>query len=99
MQPELLSSSAILAVIRKAVTRREDAALVYEKASRTDLAEKERKEVELLQAFIPPLLGEADIDRLLQEVISEQKLTVGDKKALDSKLVKSRADALFPSSS
>ena len=41
------------------------------------MAEKEKTEANLLQAFLPPLLPEADIDRALQEVISEQNLVPG----------------------
>lgn len=55
-----------------------DSAAEFEKAARADLAEKERNEAQLLQVFLPPLLPEADIDKTLQEIISEQKLVPGD---------------------
>ena len=43
------------------------------KASRHDLAEKEHREEAILSAFLPPLLSEEDIDRVLQTIIAEQK--------------------------
>lgn len=55
-----------------------DAASEFDKASRADLAEKERKEAEFLQALLPPLLPESDIDRTLQEVFAEQGINPGE---------------------
>ena len=67
--------------------------------------------MDVLQAFVPPLLSEAEIDRKLQEVLAELKPARGDKKALgqvfkvfytqvdrsavDTDLVKKRAEALL----
>ncbi|KAI0633904.1 GatB/YqeY domain-containing protein [Trametes polyzona] len=62
-------SSVVVAILRKAATRRTDAAAEFQKASRPDLAEKEQQEAALLQSFLPPLLPEADIDRALAEVL------------------------------
>ncbi|RPD54195.1 GatB/YqeY domain-containing protein [Lentinus tigrinus ALCF2SS1-7] len=64
------SPSAVVGILRKAVTRRTDAAAEFAKASRQDLAEKEQHEAAILEAFLPPLLPEADIDRVLREVLS-----------------------------
>lgn len=47
-----------------------DAAAEFARASRQDLAEKEKNEAAILEAFLPPLLPEADIGRILREVIS-----------------------------
>lgn len=38
------------------------------------MAEKENNEALILQAFLPPMLPEADIDNTLREIITEQKL-------------------------
>ncbi|KAF9809088.1 hypothetical protein IEO21_07586 [Rhodonia placenta] len=75
---ELASSSTIFAILRKAVLRRSDSAAEFEKASRPDLAQKEKNEAELLEPFLPPLLSEAEIDRALREVISEQPQLTSD---------------------
>ncbi|KAI0700889.1 GatB YqeY domain-containing protein [Cytidiella melzeri] len=108
--PQPLSSSAIISVIRKAASRRLDAAAEFENAQRPDLAEKERKEADMLQIFLPALMPEADVDRVLQEIIDDQKPAQNDKRAIgslfkvfyskvdrslvDSDLVKQRAEAL-----
>ncbi|KAI0344611.1 GatB/YqeY domain-containing protein [Trametopsis cervina] len=109
-QAQLLPPSAIVSIIRKAASRRIDAASEFDKGGRPELAEKERKEADLLQDFLPALLEEADIDRVLHEIIAEQQTAPNDKKAMgmlfkafyakvdkslvDSDLVKSRAEAL-----
>jgi uncharacterized protein YqeY len=49
-----------------------DAAGQFNQASRPDLAAKERQEADFLARFLPPLLPEAEIDRILEGVISEQ---------------------------
>ncbi|KZT04624.1 GatB/YqeY domain-containing protein [Laetiporus sulphureus 93-53] len=74
-----VSSSSILAILRKAVRRRAspfmslaDSAAEFEKANRTDLAQKEKQEAELLEVFLPALLSEAEIDRFIREIIAEQ---------------------------
>lgn len=77
-RPEPAPSSAIVSILRKAALRRTETAAEYEKASRLDLAEKERREASLLQAFLPPLLPEADIDRVLREVLAEQNTPAGE---------------------
>jgi uncharacterized protein YqeY len=89
-----------------------NSAAEFEKAARPELAEKERKEADILQTFAPPLLSESEIDRRLGEIISELEPASGDKRALgqifkafytqvdkstvDAELVKNRAQALLP---
>ncbi|KAM5535099.1 hypothetical protein V8D89_011185 [Ganoderma adspersum] len=62
--------STVVGILRKATTRRNDAATEFQKASRPDLADKEHQEAAILSAFLPPLLPEADVDRVLKEVIA-----------------------------
>ncbi|TFK83909.1 GatB/YqeY domain-containing protein [Polyporus arcularius HHB13444] len=69
------SPSAIVGILRKAATRRADSAAEFAKASRPDLAEKEQHEAAILQAFLPPLLPEADIDRVLREVVASPAIS------------------------
>ncbi|KAF8502097.1 GatB/YqeY domain-containing protein [Russula emetica] len=67
-----VDSSAIATLIRKGCTRRLDSADQFSRASRPDLATKERQEADFLAGFLPPLLPEAEIDHILKGVISEQ---------------------------
>ncbi|KAI0373566.1 GatB/YqeY domain-containing protein [Pilatotrama ljubarskyi] len=62
--------SIVAGILRKAAQRRVDAAAEFHKAARQDLAEKEQQEAAILQSFLPPLLPQAEIDRVLQEVLA-----------------------------
>jgi uncharacterized protein YqeY len=48
-----------------------DSAVQFNEASRPDLAGKEQQEVDFLARFLPPLLPEPEIDRVLKEVAKE----------------------------
>jgi len=109
--PSQISSSAIISIIRKATLRRTDSAAQFTGASRPDLAEKENREADILSAFLPPLLAESEIDRVLRDVLAEHKpegdprRALGqvfktfyakvDKSTVDTNLVKSRAEILL----
>ncbi|TFY75337.1 hypothetical protein EWM64_g8676 [Hericium alpestre] len=81
-------STTIFSLLRKAKTRRVDAASRFKEASRSDLAEKEEHEANLLDAFLPPLLSEADIDRVLKTIIPEQRAEGEDNKRAMGKVMK-----------
>ena len=49
-----------------------DSAVQCSQASRPDLAGKEQQEADLLAKFLPPLLPEAEVDRILQNIMTEQ---------------------------
>ncbi|KAI0746193.1 GatB/YqeY domain-containing protein [Earliella scabrosa] len=66
--------SAVAGILRKAATRRTDAAAEFTKASRPDLAEKEQQEAAILHAFLPPLLPASDIDRVLTDVLASPEV-------------------------
>ncbi|KAH0827575.1 GatB YqeY domain-containing protein [Lanmaoa asiatica] len=103
-------SSVIVGVLRKAILRRTDSASQFVKGERLDLAEKEAREAEIITAYLPPMLSEAEIDRVLKEVASScprdgnPKRVLGsilksfysriNKANVDPDLVKSRAEAL-----
>jgi hypothetical protein len=42
----------------------------YEKGGRQDLAEKEKKEIEIISAYLPEQLGEDKIREIIKEVIT-----------------------------
>jgi uncharacterized protein len=64
-----LSDEEAMTVIRKAMKQREDSIEQYTNAGRTELAEKERSEMELLKTYLPPELTEAEVESGLHEII------------------------------
>ena len=65
-----LSDEEAMSVIRKSVKQRQDSIEQYTNANRTDLADKERAEMELLKAYLPPELSEEELESGLREIIA-----------------------------
>ncbi len=65
-----LSDEEAMAVIRKSVKQRLDSIDQYTRASRADLAAKEQAEIEILKAYLPPELDEAELEAGLREIIA-----------------------------
>lgn len=59
-----------------------DAAAQFTSASRPDLAEKERREADILSAFLPPLLTDSEIERILRDIVAKHKADDNSKRAL-----------------
>jgi hypothetical protein len=65
-----LSDDDVLAVIRKAVKQRQDSIEQYEKGNRPELAAKERSEMTMLQAYLPPELSDEEIESGVKGIIA-----------------------------
>lgn len=61
----------ILDVIGKEVKKRREAIELYEKGGRAELADKEKKELEILQGYLPEQMGEDEIKKLVDEAVSQ----------------------------
>jgi uncharacterized protein YqeY len=58
-------------VVTRLVKQRGDSLTEYEKAGRTDLADKERAEREILVAYLPPQRSAAEVREIVQSVLAE----------------------------
>ncbi|GAA5783964.1 GatB/YqeY domain-containing protein [Chitiniphilus shinanonensis] len=70
-----LDDAGIVVVIDKMLKQRKDSIEQYEAAQRQDLADKEKAEVEVLIAYMPQRLSQADIDAAVAEVIAAHGTT------------------------
>ena len=66
-----LTDSEAMAVVRKQVKQREDSATQFAAADRPELAEKERAEIEVLQAYLPAALSEEEITAMVDDAVAE----------------------------
>ena len=66
-----LDDAAILSVVEKAVKQRRDSIEQFTAGGREDLAAIEKAEVEIISAYLPEQLSEAELDELIDAVISE----------------------------
>jgi hypothetical protein len=72
---ETLDDDGIIAVITKMVKQRKDAAGQFEQAGRQDLADNERREITVLQEFLPQPLTQDELDALLIRAIADTGAT------------------------
>jgi uncharacterized protein YqeY len=66
-----LDDTEATSVIRKQVKQRQDAVESFEKGGRAELADKERAEIEMLQAYLPKALSAEELAALVDEAIRE----------------------------
>ena len=66
-----LSDDEVREVAGREVKRRTESIEAFEAAGRTELVEKERAERQVLQAFAPEQLSEAEIDTLVDRAIAD----------------------------
>jgi uncharacterized protein YqeY len=66
-----LSDAAMIDVISKEVKRRHDAAELYRKGDRLDLAEAEEKEALILEGYLPRQLTADELRPIIQKIVEE----------------------------
>ena len=68
---EGLSDAAIEVLIVREVKKRADSATQYQAAGRPELVEAEQAESKVIEAYLPEQLSEADIQKVIDEVIAK----------------------------
>lgn len=70
-----VSDAEVRQILGRMVKQRQESARAYEEGGRLELAEKERKEIEVIEDFLPRRLSEAEIDKAVQATIAETGAT------------------------
>lgn len=65
-----LSDEQIVDVISSEIKKRKDAIALYEKGNRPELADNEKKEIAVLQKYLPEQLSPDELKKLIEESIS-----------------------------
>ena len=66
-----LNNNDELSLLQKMIKQRNDSIKQYNAAGRNELAEKEQKEIEIIQDFLPEQINEEDLMKLAKETISD----------------------------
>ncbi|MGZ5079314.1 MAG: GatB/YqeY domain-containing protein [Usitatibacter sp.] len=74
-----LDDAGVIAVVEKMIKQRKDSIAQYERAARQDLADKEKFEIGVLEAYLPQQLSQAEIDAIIAEAVA----STGAKSAAD----------------
>ncbi|MCR6702164.1 MAG: GatB/YqeY domain-containing protein [Dokdonella sp.] len=67
----VLDDAQVLSVLEKMLKQRRDSITQFEAAARTDLADKEKAEVAVIQAYLPAALDAAELDAIIAAAIAE----------------------------
>jgi uncharacterized protein YqeY len=66
-----LDDEDVIKVLSKEVKSRQDSIEQYEDGERPDLAEKEKREKEIIETYLPEPLSDDELDELIDEVIED----------------------------
>ncbi len=64
-----MSNSELTSILKKMIKQRNESCEVYKKAGRKELLENETKEIEVISAFLPKQLSEAETKKICEEAI------------------------------
>ncbi len=69
-ESEELSDEEVLEILNREVKKRKEAAGLYNKGGRPELAEKENKELAILQQYLPEQLSVEEVERKIDEILA-----------------------------
>jgi len=67
----VLTEEELIAVIQKQAKQRRESIEAYQKGDRRDLADKEERELKVIQAYLPEQMGEEEIRALVEEAVRQ----------------------------
>ena len=70
-----VTDGEVEALLARGAKQRREAASAYEEAERRELADKERRELAVLERYLPEQLGEAQLRQLVDEAVAETGAT------------------------
>ena len=94
-----LDDGQIIQAISKESKKRKDAMAAFEKGGRNEMAEKEKKEFDILSAYLPEQMPEDDVRRLAEKAVKESGASgmreFGKVMSILMHQIKGRADGLL----
>ena len=70
-----LNDSEVIKVLKSMIKRNKDSYDQFMNASRQELADKEKKEMDLLSTYLPEVLGEVETEEIVKKIITELDIT------------------------
>jgi uncharacterized protein YqeY len=65
-----LDDAALVSIVEKEIKKRRESIAQYEKAQRQDLADKEKFEISVIEAYLPRQLSEAEVETIVAEAVA-----------------------------
>ena len=70
-----LSDSEVVAVIKSLIKRNKDSYDQFTSANRPELAEKEKKEMDLLQSYLPEVMNENETEEIVKSTLDKLEIS------------------------
>lgn len=67
----VLDDAAVVAIVDKLIKQRKDSIEAFEKAARQDLADKEKSELSVLQAYLPQRMSADEVLAAVKAIVAE----------------------------
>ena len=69
-----LDEEAVVKIIMSEVKKRKDSIFQFENGNRIDLADKERAEINVLEKYLPEMLSDEEIKKIIYAIINEEAI-------------------------
>ncbi len=70
-----LDDAAVVGVIEKMIKQRKDSITQFEKAARQELADKEKYEISVIEAYMPKQLSTAEVEAIIAQAVASTGAT------------------------
>ena len=71
----MLNDEGVMTVLNKMIKQRRESIVQFEAAARQELADKEKAEIAILQAYLPEQMSDADVDKEIKAALAETGAT------------------------
>ncbi len=65
-----LSDDEVIELLRRETKRRNEAVVQYTQGGRTDIVETEKKELAIIETYLPTLMDQAQVEAVVQKVLA-----------------------------
>ncbi len=66
-----LDEEAEIKILKQLVKQRQDSAAMYQAQNRPDLYEEERFQMEIIQSYLPQMLSEEEVEKVVRQIIAD----------------------------
>jgi len=70
-EARVLDDQDMITVLNREAKKRKEAATAYDDAKRPELADKERAELEIIQAYLPAALSDEDLAKIISDAVAQ----------------------------
>ena len=70
-EARVLNDQDMITVLNREAKKRKEAATAYDDAKRPELADKERAELGIIQAYLPAALSDEDLAKIISDAVAE----------------------------